>query len=127
MVLLVLFYGYRYSAAFSRGFAVLLPDSSRGVQVFKGKAFLDEGFHYTSEAMLGEQLVVPFCTGRTGFCHKGEFLPLDAACEGFQPVGFGTAHIGAVVVELHEVRWLDGCCHRRLAVLAVLKAVLKVL
>lgn len=94
--------------------------------VFEGEAFLDENFHHPCEATLGELLVITVAAGCAGLGHERELLATHAAGEGFQPVGLGTAHIGTVVVELHDVRGLCGCCRRRLAVLAVLQSALEV-
>ena len=86
MFLLALFYGYRYPATFCRWLAVLLADGCRGMQVFGGEAFLDEGFHHPCEATLGELLVVAVCAWRTGLGHEGELLSAHAAGKGFQAV-----------------------------------------
>lgn len=120
-----MFYCYRYSAPFCRRLALLLADGCRGMQVFEGEAFLDENFHHACEATLGELLVITVAARCAGLGHEREFLATHAAGEGFQPVGLGTAHIGTVVVELHEMRGLVGC-RRRLTVLAVLQSALEV-
>lgn len=96
------------------------------MEVFRREAFLDEGFHHTAEATLGELHVVIVAAWRAGLGQEGKFLAAHALGEGFQPVGFGTADKGAVVVELHEVRRLHGCGDGRFGSLAVLQAMLEV-
>lgn len=70
-----------------------------------GLPFLaDEDLDHAAEAALGEADVVVLAARRAGLGHEGEPLAADAPGEGPQALGLGAAHMGAVVVELHEMR-----------------------
>ena len=99
-------YLYGYPAPFGGRLAVALADGCLRVQVGPVEAFPYESLDHTGQATLGELLVVAVCARRTGLGHEGKPMAAHAAGKGFEVFSFLTAHIGAVVGKLHEVRGL---------------------
>ena len=88
------------------------------MQVFGGKALLEQHLDHALEAALGDGLVVLGGAGRAGLGDDGEPGALDAAGKGTQTVGLFTAQGRAVVRKLHIVsRLLDSALAAALAVI----------